>query len=262
MPRLKIVKRLGQGGFGLVYMGHDARRGPVAVKVAGRPSLVKDLRREAQRMQGNVKNRYAVQVIGAHLTGSTPFIVMELCSGGSLRPYAGRMHWSDVARVMRDVAKGLLPLHRKGGCHQDIKPDNLLAWRPPDQREWRVKIGDYGLARSGPAPKGDNEVAGTPGYMAPEGVATPASDIFALGITTIEMISGKRNVGALNGLSIPPAFANLLRGMVHPDPAQRPSTELLIRQVNSFARLRPLRAVRHTLGAIAVCAIVVAVGQM
>jgi tetratricopeptide (TPR) repeat protein len=199
--RYVIGDLLGSGAMGRVYSAWEPeldRR--VAIKVliedgtAGRDRLL----REAQAMARlNHPNVVTVHEVGT--TDAGVFVAMELVDGDSLRGWADTVHpWRDVVRVIVEVARGLAAVHAAGVVHRDVKPDNTIVGA-----DGRVRLGDFGLARSGAraaanalAVGTDTTVAGTPAYMAPEVLrgeaATAASDQFSFGVMAYELLGRTR----------------------------------------------------------------------
>jgi eukaryotic-like serine/threonine-protein kinase len=203
-----IVRRLGAGGAGEVWLARDERLNrDVAVKVL-LPHFSQDAARvrrfaEEARTAGslNHSNILAVYDVGEHR--DVPFLVSEYLNGESLRTRldAGPLPVSKALAVALGVARGLAAVHARGITHRDLKPDNVFL-----RSDGGVKILDFGVAklqlppgdaRQPPAPHTlTGAVLGTAGYMAPEqirgGEVDARSDLFALGATMYEMLSGQR----------------------------------------------------------------------
>ena len=204
----EIGSPLGAGGMGEVYRARDPRLGrDVAIKVlpAEFNADVDRLRRFEQEARAaaalNHPNVLAVHDIGTH--GGSPYIVSELLDGQTLRERLreGPVAVRQAVEYARQLTCGLVAAHAKGIVHRDLKPDNVFV-----TRDGRVKILDFGLAKTGPvasdgadvtrAPQTlDGTVLGTVGYMAPEqlrGEPTDArADIFAVGVIVHELITGQ-----------------------------------------------------------------------
>lgn len=232
IPGYEVVREISRGGFGTVYLAHrvtDNRQ--VAVKVLQLPNDANLQRfyREAKLLHRELTNPHVVDLVEANLTHSPPFIVMEYCSGGSLHAWVGqRREWKDVVGALSHAAEGLRGIHARDGFHRDIKPGNLLLALPASDCGV-VKVGDFGLARvptvsSGPITRSP---WGTEGYIAPEvyltGTHTAAADVYSLGITGIELLSGERDPAVLTKAAGPKALHELLRLMVDSDPRRRPT---------------------------------------
>jgi serine/threonine protein kinase len=251
--RYRIDGVLGQGGMALVYLGYDPKLGrPVAVKlladnIAADPAFHARFMREA-RMAAGLSH---VNIVHVYDVGEDederPYIVMEYVDGESLAETIVREGTLPAARVRRialDCCAGLQHAHAAGLVHRDIKPHNLLL-----DRDGRVKIADFGVARS----LGETQltvagsVLGSARYLAPEqaagGDVTPAADIYALGATLYQLLSGRtphdgetlaelihrradnppEPIGRLTS-DLPPAFATAVMSCLSDDPAQRPAS--------------------------------------
>ena len=209
--RYSIEAPIGQGGMGTVYRAFDGRLGRrVALKVISDPAAGPEanarLVREA-RAAAALDHPNAVSIFDVGEAGGTPYIVMELVSGETLRgaveagkaPLATRLEW------LISVARALEAAHRRGLVHRDIKPENVMV-----RNDGVVKVLDFGIARRATGsidPHAGTEsdaiatltVAGvrlgTPIYMAPEQIRDQAfdgrADQFAWGVLAFELLSGK-----------------------------------------------------------------------
>ena len=199
--RYRIERVLGRGGMALVYLGHDAELGrPVAIKLladnlAGDDSFRARFMREARMAAGlshvNIVHVYDV----GQDSDQRPYIVMEFVDGESLAETIAREGHIPPARVREiglDCCRGLQHAHAAGLVHRDIKPHNLLA-----DREGLVKIADFGVARSLSETQLTmvGSVLGSARYLSPEQAAgrpvTPAADIYSLGATLYELLTGR-----------------------------------------------------------------------
>jgi serine/threonine-protein kinase len=193
--RYRILAPLGAGGMATVYRARDERLDrEVAIKVllpnlAGDPTTAERFEREARAMAA-VAHPGLVAVFdvdaGDPATGREPFVVMELCPGGSLaeRMGPGRpLPPDELVPILVAVADALAALHHAGLVHRDVKPSNILFASD------RVKLADFGLVRSesgpGAADLTDPGTAiGTLAYLAPERLrgetGGPPADVHAL----------------------------------------------------------------------------------
>lgn len=185
-----------------VYSGRS-RAGdvPCAVKVLNRDwqddaTAVKLLQREARACLA-VRHPHIVKLLDAHVTRSPYFLVMELLGGESLRRRLRRdyrLQLADALWITRQTAEALAALHRAGFVHGDVKPDNIRV-----AGDGRAILLDLGFAHR----LGENAqlleqgyVLGTVNYLAPELCAPEpeddfASDVFSLGVTLFEMLTGQ-----------------------------------------------------------------------
>jgi eukaryotic-like serine/threonine-protein kinase len=200
----QVEAPLGAGGLGVVYLAEDVRlKRKVALKfltgsAAADESAVRRLVREAQIAGGlDHPNIAAVHEIGEWQ--SMPFIALAYCAGTTLkgRFAHGPLPLTDVIAILGQVASGLAHAHAAGVVHRDLKPANIMVG--PDGH---ARILDFGLALpvspDGPTSTrvtSDGQTLGTVAYMAPEQVRAepvgPAADIWALGVTLYEMLTGQ-----------------------------------------------------------------------
>ena len=191
-----ITEIIGSGGFSIVYRGvHEALNMPVAIKMmkhdlAMRADFIKNFRDEARTI-AKFNHENIVHVYDIEERYKTLFIIMEHLDGMSLRTLLKRMLKLPPGRVvdyLLQICSGLQYAHAKDVVHQDIKPGNIYI-----QPTGKVKILDFGLA----SPCGrESDFTGTPFYMSPEQIdclpVDARTDIFALGLTAYEMLTGQR----------------------------------------------------------------------
>jgi serine/threonine-protein kinase len=199
--RYELVEPIGDGGMATIWRARDARLGrEVAVKLMrpeyGRdPDFVVRFRQEAQSA-ARLADPTIVAVFDAGESAEGPFIVMELVAGedlASLLRRNGPLQPRQAARIAAEVAKALQAAHAQGIVHRDVKPGNILI-----SRDGRVRVTDFGIARA--LAEAQLTLPGTTlgsvHYFSPEQAqgeqATPASDIYSLGIVLFEMLTGRR----------------------------------------------------------------------
>jgi len=201
--RFRVVKRLGVGGAGQVFLAQDLPSQQwVALKIvtldAGSASddVLRDrFVREAQSARLlNHPDIVAVLDVG-HCDG-VGWVAMELVAGIDLSRYTRPSHLLPerlVARLGARVALALNHAHRQGVVHRDVKPANILV----DWSNDIVKLADFGIARwAGESRTRSGQALGSPDYMAPEQLSGsevgPAADIYSLGVTLFELLCGRR----------------------------------------------------------------------
>jgi len=233
VPGYKILRPLCEGGFGHVHLAQrEADELLVAIKFLHdlNDENVRRFYREAKILHQQLGNPYVVHLFHSEFHGPAPHIVMEYCSGGSLRSWVGKnVDWLQVAAALSNAAAGLSKIHEVGGFHRDIKPDNLLISERDDGSKV-IKVGDFGVAR---VPRTSTQPMtrsawGTDGYMAPEILRgepfTKTCDVYSLGVTGLELLVGARDPARLRTrLDIPQQLRELLFQMMSPLAAKRPT---------------------------------------
>jgi hypothetical protein len=198
--RYVLDEQIGSGGYGEVWRATDTVLSrPVAVKLlhpryTERNEALARFRAEA-RHAGGLSHENIAQVFdyGEPAEGQPPYLVMELVDGPSLETVLidGPLDGSRTMDIVAQAAAGLQAAHAAGMIHRDIKPGNLLL-----APGGTVKITDFGIAHTiGSVPvTASGELIGTPGYLAPERAmgeqATPASDLYSLGMVAYECLAG------------------------------------------------------------------------
>jgi eukaryotic-like serine/threonine-protein kinase len=199
--RYKIIEQLGTGGMAEVYQARDLMlERPVAVKVlrsdySTEPGFQESFRHEA-RAAANLSHPNIVTIHDFGFDGGQLYIVMEFIPGMTLKEMIqtrGRFTPEEAIPLMVQACAGIGYAHRAGLVHCDVKPHNMLV--TPDLR---LKVADFGIARAlagiQPEEKADT-VWGSPLYFSPEQAAgfppTPASDVYSLGVTFYEMLTGQ-----------------------------------------------------------------------
>ena len=247
--RYRLEDRIAFGGVGEVWRAVDLVLGrPVAVKLlraeyAQHREVLIRFRAEAKHA-GSVSHPGIAQVYdyGEDGAADSPYLVMELVDGPSLAGVlaAGPLNPADTMDVLAQAAAGLQAAHAAGLVHRDVKPGNLLVG-PAGQ----VKITDFGIAYaawSAPITQA-GALVGTPAYLAPEriagGPATPASDLYALGVVGYQCLTGETPFGGIPPevaavhqqrtlpplpRSVPAGVAGLILELTAKDPAARPAS--------------------------------------
>ncbi|MFD7656259.1 protein kinase [Actinosynnema sp. NPDC059797] len=201
LPGLSDLTPLGQGGFATVYRARQVQLNrEVAVKIDNRVLRTERDRRRflreahaAARLSGHP---HVVSVHDAAFTPEgTPYLVMELCTGGSLADLVRREGPQSPERVRQlgaQLADALAVAHAEGVLHRDIKPGNILL-----DRYGTAKLADFGLAALLDA-EGSSTVTRdslSPSYAPPEAFAmahpTPAADVYSLAATLYDLLAGK-----------------------------------------------------------------------
>lgn len=258
----RIVKKIGQGGMGVVYLAHHlALNKKVAVKIlpdsfAREDERVQRFIREA-RSAAQLEHSNIIQIYNIAKHDNFYFIVMQYVDGQSLAGLikeTGKISLFRALDIIKEVALALSVAHRKGIIHRDIKPENIMV--TPDGQ---VKLMDFGLARvlnvaNNLSRTGD--ILGTPYYLPPEQArgekADGRADIYSLGATLYYMLSGRKPFEGDSTITIilkhlnekpppitqanpeiPEIVSQLISRMLEKDPARRyQSADELIQSVN------------------------------
>jgi serine/threonine-protein kinase len=207
--KYQLVRLLGEGGGGQVYVGEQTALGKrLAIKVlapeyARNEALVRRFLREA-RAAARVEHENVIQILDFGATGTgTAYIGMEFLEGedlGDLLEREGALPWPRVKTMALQICRALHMAHSKGVIHRDLKPENCYRVEHRGNAD-RIKVLDFGIAKifgdeRQPQQSLSNtgQVFGTPEYMSPEqaeGQKVDArSDIYAMGIILFEMVTG------------------------------------------------------------------------
>lgn len=253
LPRMiggaRVLERLGEGGMAVVHRAQDPFRPErlLAVKflrpeAGSDPELVRRFLREGEVLKG-LRHPHLVEVYDYGRTSATPFLLMELLPGGSVKECRGEA----PARLLRrflPVTEALGVAHDAGVIHRDLKPSNLLF-----AVDGRLKVTDFGVCLweggEGTRVTKSQMVVGTVGYMAPEQHGDPRRvdarcDVYALGAILYEFTTGQ----AYSQVQLPPAsvrpgfppgLAGILMRALAADPGRRiPSMAALGVEVSNW----------------------------
>ncbi|CAJ1011822.1 Protein kinase domain/Protein tyrosine kinase, putative [Leishmania naiffi] len=191
---------LGTGAFSTVYRGLSMTGNLVALKCfrLGARNIEVNAIVDEVRLFANLHHENVVQYLSLYVSDAYVIEIMEFVPGGSLHTLLksfGSLQPESVRRYLRDIARGLSYLHAANIVHCDIKPHNVLL-----AMDGQCKLSDFGSAiarATSSIGKIDDviEMRGAPGYMAPEvargDVSTMKSDVYSLGITILELLTGK-----------------------------------------------------------------------
>ena len=250
VPELEIIRKLGNGHFGEVFLGKCGVHGDVAVKVLARKPEHDDAEWKAIREGflveakhlSSASHRNVVQVYGIEELQDSIRFTMAYCPGGSLQPLYEQspLPLARVHKIATDVLIGLDALHGRGMLHRDIKPGNILL-----DHTGLAKLGDFGLVTDDLL-LGYGSAAGYADHIAFEvwqgGGTSVKSDIWALGMTLFRLLHGEtwyilqneapvdivRNGGLADRLRwlphIPKPWRRVIRKMLADDSAARYAT--------------------------------------
>ena len=228
LGRYRVLKELGRGAMGLVYLGKDPTiQRFVAIKTMRLDHIDQDDKlqeikarffREAEST-GRLSHPNIVTIYDAGEEDELGYIAMELIEGTPLSQSARKpnlMPVNEVLLTIATVADALDYAHQQGVVHRDIKPANIML-----TKDRVVKVMDFGIAKMASSRKTQtNIVMGTPTYMSPEQIAGKKvdgrSDIFSLGIVLFELLTGQLPFTADNLSAVLFSIAH------HPHPAIQP----------------------------------------
>lgn len=239
--RYEVGEKVGGGSTATVHRGRDLRlQREIAVKL-----FRVDVDAELQRVQSELQILASLNhpcLVALYDAGEDPeaYLVLEFVEGPTLTQHlltSGAQEWTDVAVLGAQLADGLAHAHSMGVVHRDVKPSNVLLGSSG------AKLTDFGVAQlenqAGITTTG--MTVGTAPYLSPEQVqgsrALPASDVYSLGLTLLEALTGERSYpgnGAESAIArltrnasipdnIPPLFQSLLTAMTALDPQERPT---------------------------------------
>ncbi|GGN28725.1 protein kinase domain-containing protein [Streptomyces fuscichromogenes] len=261
----QLLRRLGAGGMGRVYLGRSPGGRAVAVKVvhaelvAGHPEFRSRFRREVAAAR-KVSGAFTAPVVDADPDAPLPWLVTSYIAGPSLQEAVaerGPLPAADVLALAAGLAEALTSVHAAGLVHRDLKPSNVLL------AEDGPRVIDFGIARSVESVTITRAglMVGSPGFMSPEQVAggevTGASDVFALGAVLMFAATGGNPFGAgptpallyrvvhdepdLSAVT-DPALAGLIADCLAKDPDHRPTPREILTRIAPAADTTALLA--------------------
>jgi len=255
----RLVRRLGAGALGVVYEAEQVSVGRrVAIKMlssraAAQPEVVTRFQREA-KLSAAIQHPHVVAVYDCGMDRGVHYLTMEFVDGNTLaglceESETGRLDWKTTATYIGQIAQALSYVHGKDIIHRDIKPANILVGK-----DKQAKLADLGLAKQ-MEPEGEGAgltmqgmALGSPAYMPPEQIrnardAGPTSDLYALGASFYQMVSGKLPFEGKTGTEVmtkvlrdpPPSLTGLvpdlptdvrllIERLMEKDPTKRPQT--------------------------------------
>jgi serine/threonine protein kinase len=269
LGQYEIVERLGGGGMAVVYravqqpLGREVALKALSSELFQDDGFVKRFETEAKTL-AKLDHPNILPIYDFEVTEGVAFLTMPLIRGGTLRDILNRgpLDTLNAWRYLREIGDGLQHAHDAGIVHRDLKPTNVLI-----HADGRAMLADFGLARGAGQPTHLTTIGlaiGTPGYMAPEQVmghdVDKRADIYALGVLTFEMLTGRLPYIGSNRMEVaystvnapipsavklnsalPDELDQLLAKVLAKDPAQRPQTvrELLAQMARLPQRRQP-----------------------
>ena len=196
-----LKEQLNKGNFGTVYKGIDINTNePCAIKVISNSNLLtprqkQGLNREIQIML-NLKHENIVKLYDHMETSNNSYLILELCNNGDLSQFQKGIGEEQTIIYLRQIVKALKVLHEYNIVHRDLKPANIFL-----SSDSKIKLGDFGLARTVNFENVAETYVGTPFYMSPEVLLVRSNtnerynfkaDIWSLGCIVYELILGER----------------------------------------------------------------------
>ena len=263
--RYEIVRWIGGGGLGDVYLARDAALArDVALKVI-RPDMIKPARIDAFLNEARTTAQFShPHIVVIHEVGTVaeaPYIALEYLDGPSLRErmLSDRPTAKEALRIALAVARALVAAHARNVVHRDLKPENVMV-----TADGRIRVVDFGLAAALDEFR-RNVPMGTPAYMAPEqwshGRLTSAVDCWSLAVLLHELLAGRRPVGIERGSlgpvgidlsDAPEPLRDLVLAGLERDPQKRPTASVfadtIAQQLEHLRSQEDLRQTRHLFG--------------
>lgn len=242
----QLCERIGQGSYGTVHRAINRNTGRiVAIKqpISTRGDTFTRFSNEIDFYSRTGNSPFVVRMLDFSLSPSGAFVAIEFCNKGTVRDRLWELQINRIRTValLWQTASALSELHHWDILHRDIKPDNLLL-TVDGGNNWILKIGDPGLvcfpAKSVFDFGATRTAKGTEFYIAPElyqpfAIYNASCDIFSLGVTAHEMLTGRRAIGGSRITGQGENLDKLLTRMVSLNPSVRPSASEVRNELTS-----------------------------
>jgi len=241
--RYQIIRKIGEGGMGIVYVARDTNTKEEIVLKLIHPNLVAGEEALNRLMSEGLTARQIrhpniVAVYDVSLCDGQAYFTMEYVKGGTLRSWMNNAKRSGnevsvlaAAGLMKSMLAGVAEAHRLGFIHRDLKPENVLLNGDPDAGDFGLKILDFGIAKAVGDVSAFGGPVGTPPYMAPEqstdaDAVGPAADFYALSVMLYELLMeapplGRWELVSTSRRDVPKAMDELLEKGLSARPRSR-----------------------------------------
>ena len=246
IPGYKLERELGYGGMGRVFLAVNARNEMVAIKALHPKSTIDsrliNLFNHEMAIASRLDHPNIVKILDSGCAGDCRYCVMEFLAGESVRSLleSNRLDVAKILSIVKQVGEALIYAHSHRVIHRDIKPDNIMI-----TATGQVKVIDFGIAHeeeeeATTISTADQVVIGSPSYMSPEqGRSDPAidhrTDIYSLGVTFYEMLSGNSPSGLLRQDLLPSGLREIIvKAMAYHPQDRYPSVQAMLADIASF----------------------------
>ena len=248
--RYLLVEQIGSGASAEVWKALDTKAGNLAVAlkiytsdITKQGSYGLSVFQKEFTTVFNMTHTNLLRPSGYDIYEGCPYLIMQFCENGSAASMVGRTDEKDLLHVLHDVSAGLEYLHDHNIIHQDIKPDNILV-----DDNCNFLVTDFGISKK--ENTADSSIGGTRAYMAPEvyaGKTSKESDIWSLGATAVELLTGNPPFGENGGLAeaqgtvmenlpdkLQPQVKRMIISMLDENPIRRPSASQIRRSIELY----------------------------
>lgn len=244
IPGYKLERELGYGGMGRVFLAVNARNETVAIKALHPKAMMEprliDLFNHEMAIAAKLDHPNIVRILDAGCAGDCRYCVMEFVSGESVRNLlnSNRLDVAKTLSIIKQVGEALIYAHSHQVIHRDIKPDNIMI-----MATGLAKVIDFGIAHEEEdlaQSISTRVVMGSPSYMSPEqGRSDPnidhRTDIYSLGVTFYEMLSGNLPAGLLRLDLLPAGLREIIVKAMAYNPQDRyHSVQAMLADIASF----------------------------
>jgi serine/threonine-protein kinase len=251
--RYRLIELIAEGGMGRVFKAFDSvLERNVALKLVKNQANLPHAQQlaEAQR-QARIEHENVCPIYDVGEIDGQPYIAMQYIGGETLKAAASHIPFEERIRIMAIAARAIHAAHRTGVIHLDVKPSNIMLDQTPEGR-LKPYVLDFGVGRD-LSRQEQARGRGTPSYMAPEqespgGEVDRRTDIYGIGATLFEVLSGVRLVDAPNQKVLPPELAAIVAKCVEKDKEDRYQSAFAVAaELERYLAGEPVEAMRADL---------------